>query len=436
MILDNLPEWCEITQDMNNRLTEAKVSLSMASPLLAHFMFACEYKFTEDESIPTAAALVTDDSNLIMINKDFFLKVMCDHAERAFVIMHEIRHIFQNHQGRQMVKGYDHELWNIATDYNINPQCIGAYKDEHGYVHISQRYVKHIKLPSKFKVLYNEEYIGLSSDEIYQLILEENDGDVKKAVEAHGGGGRGEDINSNTPSVMDFVPANQVSNKKKNVIKKTSASAIAATSKNIGESELDLVNTIKASFKPKVDYRDHFTDFVKGSTKEYSTYSKVSRRNQDEDIILPSMYGQDLNIIYGIDSSGSMSKYDYDNASSELYGILNQFEGWELTLLSCDTKANVIGKYRSDEGSSFTDVELALIGGGGTDMNSILDYAYEQEDLGEEINVCVIVSDGYIPKLQIREYSDIKVLLLITDNGNMDYRQSDLTVLYMKDLGE
>lgn len=436
MYIYALPVFLPFNSELNAMLTTAKVGVSLATPLMAYHMFGCEYHFTDDASmVPTAGALVLGDRNLIMINRDFFVNVLANHKERAFVILHEISHIFQHHQDRASKNAYNHELFNIAADYNINPTALGRYIDKNGNVATAEKFEIHIEEPSKFKILYREDFIGKSADEIYFLLLKENDNDYLKAINANGGG---EYASADIPSPMDRISTNPVPDSATLKNKKTSAAAIAKNEldKSIGDSEANLVKHLRDMFKPKIDWRDQLSDLARDSHKEYPTYNRVSRRSDpDGGIFMPSLYGEKLRLVYGVDSSGSMQPPDYKNAGGEIKGVIEQFEGWEIAFVSCDTKVHLIGNYSSDEGDDFTSVDLNLIGGGGTDMNAILQYAYRLEDEGEELDACIIVSDGYIPKLRVDPASSIKVILVVTVNGNHAYKQDDIHVLQMKDLG-
>lgn len=435
MHLDNLPEFITPDTTILDMLTEAKVAITLCSPLIAHYMFMCEYHFTQDPRYQTAFAYVgqgkTPDETrkYVVFNLDFFTNILVNGKERAFVLMHEMRHIFQEHQGRQTARGLDHKLWNIATDHNINPQCVGVYRDENGYIQTEERYSRYISLPSKFQVLYEERFIGLSSDEIYHIILAENDDDIEQAIKAHGGEGTGGD----EPSPIDFVPTNEMTEHQQANIKKGSATAFAKCSadKSIGESEAQMVNSITETFKPKISWKDKINIEVTSAIDEYLTYRQISNRVEDDDIVMPTMEGQRISVVYGIDSSGSMSANDHKDAASELRGVIDAYGGWDVVLTSCDTKAHEIGRYSSDMGDDFSTIDFNLVGGGGSSMTPILEHAYDLSDNGDNIDLCIIVTDGYIPQIDTRPYSDIKVIVVVTAQGNKSFEQNDITVIHI-----
>jgi Putative metallopeptidase domain len=86
----------------------------------------------------------------------------------AFVLAHEILHCIGDHQGRR--DNRDPRKWNIAADYAINPILMG---DEV------------LEIPKgkdgKFSGLYDERFVGMRAEEIYDILEEE--GKLKKMTE-------------------------------------------------------------------------------------------------------------------------------------------------------------------------------------------------------------------------------------------------------------
>jgi predicted metal-dependent peptidase len=116
---------------------------------------------------------------------------------------------------------------------------------------------------------------------------------------------------------------------------------------------------------------------------------------------------------------------------SELHSICEEFDNWCVDLVSCDTHAHSIGEYFSEEGDDFTTIDKGLIGGGGTDMSPIVEYANEKD---ENIPaVCVIITDGYIPKVE--NVDEIPVILITTTAGDDNLEDEDCVVISMNDVG-
>lgn len=425
-----------------NAMSDARVNVSLATPLLAYLMFQCKFHWSDDPRIQTAAAMPYKGENHLFFNPHFFMNRLRNTEQRAFVILHELLHIFLEHCGRATDQGYHMMLWNIATDYVINLSAAGAYKTEDmSSVEIARRYKLYMEKPDF--VLYDERFINMTSDEVYHLLLEENDQDAEKAAQAHGGGGNpgegSEGGGGNENGQMPLDGVSQTSGGKEQVMKnrRSAAAAVsnASSTRSIGEGEGGLVHTLHEMTKPVVDWREQLEEAVQVSTKERYTYNRLSRREGDGGVVFPSMTGKRINVVFGFDSSGSMGVDDYNDVVGELSGILDQFDGWELELVSCDTVAEVLGHYSSEDGDDIRTMNLATHAGGGTDMEPIISHANDLVDQGEELNACIVVTDGYIPTDSVDHAcsDEIMNIFVVTRNGNKHLQLENAKVIQMAD---
>lgn len=420
----------ELKSEWLESFSGARTNVSLASPMLAYMLFRCEYLWTRDENIQTAAAMPWNGKNYIFINPDFWMNSLKNNEERAFVLLHEVLHIFLEHVGRASDQGYDPQLWNVATDYVINLTCSGAYKkDDASRVDYANKYKLYLAVPSM--CLFDERFINMSADEVYHLLLEENDNDAQKAVESALSGGEG------GQQALDGVADVGVSDgdSMKNRQSASAGAKQAQAAKSIGENEGDLIRRLEEMNKPFVSWRDELDESVQHSTKERTTYNRLSRREGDGGVVFPSMTGNRISGVFGFDSSGSMSEEDYRDVVGELSGLLDQFDGWDMHIVSCDTKATVLGQYSSDDDDDINSIDLDAVGGGGTSMSPIADYAVEQIEMGEEINFCVIVTDGYVPidSLDAAFSDEMTNIVVVTRNGNKDLVLSNAKVIVMND---
>lgn len=422
----------EVELKWRQAFSNARMAVSFATPLFAHALFQCDIRWTRD--LPTAAATVQQNKNVIYLNPEFTTQVLENDKQVAFVLLHEVLHIFLMHIGRQTDMSYNGQLWNIATDYCINLICSGAYLGEDGRVSYAGKYQTYMERPAD--LLYDEKFIGMSSDEIYWKLIEEADGDVEKAIDQNGGGYMGD---GDSQVTLDEVSSDQLDNAQQNRTKRTVSTAIASTenSNGIGENEGDIVRSLRDMFKPKISWKEQLQSLVAASQKEYTTYSRLSRRSNPIDgIVFPSMDGEKINVVFGVDTSGSMGEDDLKEAASELYGILDQFEGWEVDLISCDTRAHLIGEYSSENQDEFSDISLEWTGGGGTRMAPLFDYASDKADLGDEVNACIIITDGHIPEREVDGLVDFRTIFVVTTGGNNTLAVENAEVIFMDNIGK
>jgi len=151
------------------------------------YRFRILYVPATSEQIKTMA---TDGLN-IYINPAFAASLT--DAQTIFVLCHEILHNVMMHFSREKAKGVqDHERWNIAADYEINPMLV-----DEGLLTREQ-------LKNDIHGLYEDKYLDMTAEEIYDLEerakmpdLPKNLMDkIKKAMEdmekENGSGGSGE----------------------------------------------------------------------------------------------------------------------------------------------------------------------------------------------------------------------------------------------------
>jgi predicted metal-dependent peptidase len=142
--------------------------------------------------------------------------------------------------------------------------------------------------------------------------------------------------------------------------------------------------------------------------------------------------------MFGFDSSGSMGYADYADVGGELGSLLEMFDAWELDLVTCDTAATLLGTYSSEEEDDLGTMDFRAVGGGGTEMSPMVDYANEQFDEGEEFNACIVVTDGYIPEEPVNTSTSedrMKYIFVVTRGGNRGLQLADAKVIYMDDDG-
>lgn len=401
-------------------LITAKIDLVRKYPFVGNLVMSTEMGFVDDPAIKTAAA-TTIPCNRVFINADFFVNQMNKRELRPFIIAHEILHIFLEHIGRARDHQYHRGLWNVATDFCIN----GSLKQ---MIDGADRSV--MEMPDF--VLHDTTHYGKSADQIYHELLQEHDNDAEAAANAYGAGNIGdEDYEGQRP--VDKVSDESVSEETKVSNRQMVAGSLnEAGSSSMGEGYGDLIRQFEELVESKLPWQSLLQEFVTQTTKIRPTYNRVSRRSTAR-VMFPTLTGDSINLVYGVDTSGSMSTEDLSECMTELRSIVESYESWYVTMLSCDTRAHVLGEYDSENGDEWETMSKELIGGGGTDMAPMVEYAHEMED---EPNVCVILTDGFVPEESIIDaVQDIPTIIVVTSSGNseLNLEGENLRTIHMTD---
>lgn len=390
-------------------LSRARTNVVLGSAIFAYLLMRTDFVFVESEEIKTMHTIAHQETHQALVNADFFFGLPND-KQRAAVLMHCIKHIFFMHQQRCIEKGYKHELFEAAADFYVNLAIAGAYKSGND-VKFCQRYKNYFELPNDW--LYDERFVGMSVDEIYEKLKEEQDEEDQQDDSDGDGGGSG-----NGPMSPDSLAGDGGSERKNVELVRAMGEAVisAQQSNRIGDSEGNVEMMIAEMSKPVVRWTDIISSKIMAAIKQRETYMRVSRRSSCDGngVLFPSYTGNKIRAVFGFDCSGSMGESDYKQVVAELYSLLGQFEAWDVHIVSCDTKLHEIGYYSSENMDTFDDVDLQFTGGGGTNMSPIPNYANDLVDVfGEHIDVCVVITDGYIEASSLDKAFDSTMLNVV-----------------------
>lgn len=165
--------------------------------------------------------------------------------------------------------------------------------------------------------------------------------------------------------------------------------------------------------KPQTDWRQILSDFIQEEINDYS-FSPPDRRFEDCPFFLPDFNEKDetvKDILFMIDTSGSISNTMMTAAYSEVKGALDQFNGKLRGWLGFFDAVVIEPKPFSDL-DEFIAIKPA--GGGGTDFQIIFEYV--DQHMREELPASIIIlTDGYAPFPEEELAKGIPVLWLINN---------------------
>lgn len=170
---------------------------------------------------------------------------------------------------------------------------------------------------------------------------------------------------------------------------------------------------LKELKKPQTDWRTILNDFIQEEVVDYS-FTPPDRRFDDSPFFLPDFNGKEdmvADILFMIDTSGSMSDDMITAAYSEVKGAIDQFDGKLKGWLGFFDAAIIEPKPFESE-DEFMIIKPA--GGGGTDFQIVFEYVskYMQDRLPASI---IILTDGYAPFPKKELSMGIPVLWLLNN---------------------
>ena len=181
-----------------------------------------------------------------------------------------------------------------------------------------------------------------------------------------------------------------------------------------GTAPLAAERIIEELKNPRLDWRTILNDFVQEEICDYS-FAPPDKRMEDCPFFLPDFNEKDesaKNLLFMIDTSGSMSDDAITECYSEIYGAIQQFNGKLQGKLGF-FDAVVIEPTPFEDEDEFKIIRPK--GGGDTSFHVIFEYV--KKEMQDEPPVSIIIlTDGYAPFPKIEDAQDIPVLWIINNN--------------------
>lgn len=433
-------------------LSEEKVREYMKRLLLSRMRILCNHGFyglllmhmiySIDEAAPTAYT----DGERIAFGPEF-LDDLSD-SDLDSVMMHEILHVVLQHCLRGDVD--DPERYNIAADIVVNSNILLENGGKLSSITLSKYGESmHIAPDGKEGHLY-------TAEEVYEMLppTKKTGKPVPLPGSGAGSGGKTEDDSDGSDDGSDdgfSRPGRATGRAKKKQAKPrggASTPGIWDDHSQWGKFEEDSVlrdvwvkqfadaceaisirdpsnargllpmfaqRLLEKLTKPQLDWRSILNDFIQEEINDYS-FSPPDRRFQDSPFFLPDFNEKGEtdeveDILFMIDTSGSISDRMMTAAYSEVKGAIDQFGGKLRGWLGFFDAAII-------EPKPFSNVEEFIVirpaGGGGTDFQIIFEYVqqYMQEKPPASI---IILTDGYAPFPKEELANGIPVLWLINN---------------------
>ncbi len=369
---------------------------------------------TIDEECETAAT----DGIRIYFGPDF-LENLTD-PQIDIVMMHEILHVTLQHCSRY--GDFEPERFNIACDIVVNSLILESMGGNRKNIHLGKYGELMHETPD------GKEGAKFTAEEVYAMLPAMNGKKSKNKMpgsKVKGNGGGSDDSDSNGNGVFDdhekwknTADDNTLREEwQKRIIDAAEAVSIRDPSDQRGLLPAFAKRIIKELRKPQTDWRSILNEFVQEEICDYS-FSPPDRRFGDSDFFLPDFNEKDetvKNILFMIDTSGSMSDDMITAAYSEVKGAIDQFNGKLEGLLGFFDAAVIPPTPFSDEDEFMV---IKPKGGGGTDFEVI--FRYVDDHMTDEPPASIIIlTDGYAPFPDEEKSNGIPVLWLL-NNENVE----------------
>lgn len=382
------------------RLRQAKSNLMQSSPFFA--VLLSYVKLSLDEGCDTAYT----DGQRIAFSPAFVEKL--SNTELQFIFCHEIMHVALRHLTRPGAAFKNRVLWNVATDIVVNSNVAAAFGI--GFITLQNFGVSmHLAPDGKEGCLY-------AAEEVYDMLLD-------KCIASSGGAGAGEGGDAGFDNHNHWQDNSENADADDEIWRERvmQAAEVADGSRRVsgqgcGGMPPAMERLVRQLAHPQTDWRTLLNNFVQEEVCDYS-FNPPDRRFQD-DFILPDFNDKTekvKNVLFMVDTSGSISDEMLTQAYGEIKGAIDQFDG---------NLEGYIGFF--DHGISpavpFASVdELLKIrpkGGGGTSFENVFRYVTETFCKENEAPASIIMlTDGRAAFPAEEAACGIPVLWLLNDES-------------------
>ena len=361
----NLP-W----EKIKDRVTKARVKLLLQHPFFGNL--ATRLKIVDATNrLPTAAV----DGRNLFINKDF-VHALSD-GELMFLIGHEVMHCVFEHMIRRGDR--NPQVWNMAGDYVIN---LILERDKIGDV------------IRKVDILLDRKYADMTTEQIYDKLMEDAvtikmplDMHIDLTADGSGKEGEGQGIEVVMPG------AGKMSEEERKALQDEIKNAVlqAAQAAGAGKVPAAVARMIQELTAPKLNWKDLLRIQLESMIRNDYSFTRPSRKAWHTGAVLPGMLpGEEVNVHVAIDTSGSISEEMIRDFLSEVKGIMDNYDAWNIRVWCFDTAIHADQNFSSDQGDDIRSYQPG--GGGGTDFTAIFKYLKDEEIEPKRL---VVFTDGY-----------------------------------------
>ncbi len=424
-------------QDVQDIVERCKMSTLFHQPFFG--VGASKLRWEIDESISTACT----DGTFIKFNPDFVRSLT--KAEMIGLAVHEVMHVYSKHHLRRGDR--DPMLWNVAADYFINLLIDDAIREEK-----ARRGETCMALPEG--ALLDTKYRGLSTEDIYNMLKQEQDnpdtpgdeegeeGNGENSTDGEGaapptsgselhdtpqqgseaedaaqqeagqsasegedgqGGGKGRQQPVGTWGDVIDAPmssAKDMADAERDVeVMVEQASNLA---KSRGKTPGCADELLDAYKKPVVDWRDVLRHMMQSLTVVDYTYQrsmpKMHHLLEQYGAFIPDYHRENMGeLVVAIDTSGSVSGAEVAQFMGEIQSICDEVQPDKVHVVQCDSRVQHVDTF--DAGQPF---EVSRIHGrGGTAFHPVFDWVDEE---GIDPVALVYLTDGYAPAPDVPDY--------------------------------
>lgn len=330
--------------------------------------------------------------------------------ELVFVVAHEVAHVMFLHAGRR--GGRDRQLWNAACDYAINGILLTSTTAKGALVNVAAMPAEIDAITKRTRPigLYDERFANLPAEVIYDQLTKQ-----------------GQEVGDNWDRLLDPSGDGEatasVAQSRAAVAKALIRTKDFRKRRGQGDEASLWERWADHELRGTVRWQDRFRQQILGWGGDELSWRRPNRKYQPLGLYLPRYRGYQLpNLIFALDTSGSVSDRFLGRMVGELNQLLLSARNSVVRLVCCDTQLQVIGDFTSTR--RLDPRTQPLRGGGGTDFRPVFEFARTQQSFRHV--VFLTDAEGLFPEAPPR---DLWTLWLIPENAEVTVPFGDVITL-------
>ncbi len=356
-----------------NKLAAARTRLILDKPFLGALALRLPMIAADPKWCQTA---YTDARNLYY-NPAYIDALSMEQTQ--FVLANQALHCALLHFARRQHR--NRLRWDIACDHAVNPLL-----------------VKDGLIPPP-GTLVLDSFEGMTAEEIYPCIDENNSDEPEEEPqheggesegEGKGGKGEGDDGEEGAPKPRPHTAAEEESLAGQWQQRLAGAAQQAQQAGKLGGILGRMVGEL---MQPKLPWRLLLARYMTQHARDDYSYMRPSRR--EGEMILPSLRSPEASIVVVLDTSGSISGQEIGEFMSEINAIKGQLRA-RVVLHACDTELAKDGPWLFEPWEEFR-LPGEVRGGGGTDFRPVFEWV-TRHGLAPDLLLYFTDAEGEFPK--------------------------------------
>ncbi|MDH3638887.1 MAG: VWA-like domain-containing protein [Gammaproteobacteria bacterium] len=380
---------------VERKLIAARTRLVLDKPFLGALVLRLPIKAADSSWCETTAT----DARAFYFNHDYIGNLSL--SQTQFVLAHEALHCALSHFARRQHR--NKRRWDVACDLAVNPLLVSD------------------GLVPPPNALYLEEYAGMTAEEIYPLVDDDNDQrsqddhvyDNESPKSESGYGSEPTDESSDSGAAR---PPPLGADERANLQVRWQQRMAGASQQAMRAGKLAglMARMVEHLLQPQIPWRSLLARYLTMCGREEFNYTRPSRRQGEA--IFPSLRNARLDVVVAVDTSGSVSKDEMDQFFSEVEAIKAGMQ-CRIILVACDTELAPGSPWIYEPWEAVMP-PMEVKGGGGTSFRPVFEWV-EQDQRNPDLLIYFTDAEGEFPAFE----PEYPVLWLVKGKAKVPWGQ-------------